>query len=84
MLNAHLDSWRDGKGSSKDLDYGPRLGTLGWMFDRYRHSAAFERVSRRSRPEYERALERLEILPTKDERLRVSAAAEDSVSARGR
>jgi hypothetical protein len=69
MLNAHLDAWRAGTGSSRVLDHGPRVGTLGWMFEPYRRSAAFERVSLRSRPEYERALERLEILPTKDGRL---------------
>jgi hypothetical protein len=84
MLNAHLDAWRDGKGSSRDLDHGPRVGTLGWMFERYRRSAAFERVSLRSRPEYERALERLEILPTKDGRLVGQLPLEDSLSAGGR
>jgi integrase len=66
MLNTNLDAWRAGKGGEKDLDRGPRFGTLGWLFERYRRSAAFERVSERSRPEYLRALQRLEDLPTKN------------------
>jgi len=68
MLNAHLDAWRRGKDGLRDLDAMPGFGTLGWLFERYRRSPAFERVSERSRPEYERALRRLEDLPTKDGR----------------
>jgi integrase len=67
-LNAHLDAWRGGRGGENNLDHGPRFGTLAWLFERYRRSAAFERVSERSRSEYLRALQRLEDLPTKDGR----------------
>jgi hypothetical protein len=65
MLNAHYDSWRKGQGVVKDLDLSPRVGTVMWLFERYRRSAAFERVSERSRPEYLRALTRIEDLPTR-------------------
>lgn len=65
MLNAHYDSWRKGQGAVKNLDLSPRVGTVMWLFERYRRSAAFERVSERSRPEYLRALTRIEDLPTR-------------------
>lgn len=65
MLNAHYDSWRQGRHAVKDLDLSPRFGTVTWLFERYRRSPAFERVSARSRPEYLRALARVEDLPTR-------------------
>ncbi len=65
LLNAHYDSWRTGRSAVRDLDLSPRFGTVVWLFERYRKSAAFERVSERSRPEYLRALARIENLPTK-------------------
>ena len=55
MLNAHLDAWRKGRGASKDLDLQPGFGTLGWLVERYKRSRAWEKVSARSRPDYERA-----------------------------
>ena len=64
-LNTHLDSWRKGRNAVKDLDLSPRFGTVMWLFERYRRSAAFERVSERSCPEYLRALARIEDLPTR-------------------
>jgi integrase len=64
-LNAHLDAWRQGRADVKGLDAGLRFGTVKWLFERYRGSAAFTRVSERSRPEYLRALSRIEELPTK-------------------
>ena len=64
-LNAHLDAWRHRREGAKDLDAGPRFGTVRWVFERYRRSAAFARVSERSQPEYLRALARIEELPTK-------------------
>lgn len=64
-LNAHLDAWRQGRGQLKGLDSGPRFGTIMWLFERYRRSPAFTRVSERSQPEYLRALARIEDLPTK-------------------
>jgi hypothetical protein len=65
QLNEHLDAWRDGRGAVKSLDVGRRFGTVAWLFERYRRSPAFERVSERSRPEYRRALARIEDVPTK-------------------
>ncbi len=65
LLNKHLDSWRQGRSDIRSLDTGSRFGTLGWLFERYRRSPAFERVSERSRPEYRRALARIEDLKTK-------------------
>jgi len=57
--------WRHGRGEAKNLDTGPRFGTVAWLFERYRRSVAFARVGTRSRPEYLRALKRIEDLPTK-------------------
>jgi hypothetical protein len=53
-LNRHLDAWREHREGLKDLDDGPRFGSLAWLFERYRRSAAFERVSQRSRPDKRR------------------------------
>lgn len=64
-LNAHLDAWRGGQTAEKSLDLSSRFGTLGWLFERYRRSPAYERVSERTRPEYMRALARIEDLETK-------------------
>jgi len=52
-------------GAAKGLDGGLRIGNVMWLFERYRRSAAFTRVSERSQPEYLRALARIEDLPTK-------------------
>jgi hypothetical protein len=49
----------------KELDLSPRFGTIAWLFERYRRSPEFERVSERSRPEYLRALARVEDLPSR-------------------
>lgn len=66
LLNKHLDAWRQGPFDVKSVDAGTRFGTLAWLFERYRRSSAFEqRVSERSRPEYRRALDRIENLKTK-------------------
>lgn len=55
-LNQHLDAWRDGRGATKDLDLQRGFGSLGWLVERYKRSAAWGKVSARSRPEYERTL----------------------------
>ena len=81
MLNRQLDAWRAGRVAVKDLDLSARFGTVAWMFERYRRSVAFERVSERSRPEYLRALARVEDVPTSDGRT-VAALAVASISAR--
>lgn len=65
VLNQLLDSWREGTAEKAAAPLGPSYGTLGWLFDRYRESAAFLRVSPRTRPEYDRALRRIEDVPTK-------------------
>lgn len=64
MFNAHYDSWRRGRRALKDLDLSPRFGTIAWLFERYWCSSASERVHERSRPEYFRALFRVEDVPT--------------------
>ncbi len=65
LLNAHIDAGRQGRTAVKSLDNGTRFGTLAWLFERYRRSPAFDRVSERSRPEYLRALARIEDIETK-------------------
>ena len=81
MLNLHLDAWRAGRAGIKCLDVGPRFGTVAWLFERYFRSPAFDRVSERSRPEYLRALRRIDDLPTLDGRT-VGLLALASISAR--
>lgn len=65
MLNAHLDDWRAGRGAVRSLDDHTKFGTVEWLFETYRQSAAFERVSERTRPVYEKAIERIVTLRTK-------------------
>lgn len=55
-LNRHLDDWRRGRGAVKDIDLQTGFGTLEWMVERYKGSRAWDKVSARSRYEYERAL----------------------------
>jgi integrase len=55
LLNQHLDAWRQGRGTTKELDLQPGFGTLGWLVERYKRGRAWEKVSARSRPDYERA-----------------------------
>ena len=80
-LNVHLDSWRAERGQPKELDLSARYGTVAWLFERYRRSAAYERVSERTRPEYVRALDRIEDVPTKDGRT-VGALSVQSITPR--
>ena len=54
-LNRHLDDWRGGRGAAKSLDLQPGFGTLEWLVERYTRSRAWEKVSNRSRYEYQRA-----------------------------
>src|SRR6476660_6428931 len=54
-LNRHLDHWRRGRDAVKDVDLQPGYGTLEWLVERYKRSRAWEKVSDRSRYEYERA-----------------------------
>jgi hypothetical protein len=59
LLNRHLDAWRRGLGTIKNLDTGPQFGTLTWLFEEYKRTAAYERVSARTRPEYDKEIKRL-------------------------
>jgi integrase len=81
MLNGHLDAWRQAKDGASDPESGPRFGTLKWVFAQYIASAAFERVSERTRPVYLRALRQLEEVPTKDNR-RVGDLAVEMITPR--
>jgi len=66
LLNAHLDSWRTGRNAIPVEEECMKFGTVSWLFDRYLKSTAFtNRASERSRNEYERALRRIEDVPTK-------------------
>ena len=57
-LNRHLDDWRHGRHAVRDLDLQPGFGTLAWLVERYKRSPAFtDKVSGRSRDEYERTLQ---------------------------
>jgi hypothetical protein len=56
-LNRHLDDWRRGRDTVKDLDLQPGFGTLDWLVQRYKNSNAWDEVSARSRYEYDRALD---------------------------
>jgi hypothetical protein len=65
LLTSYLDDWRKGRGGERASDDLRSVGTVAWLFDRYLKSAAFEqRVSKRSRYEYQRALARIEDMAT--------------------
>ena len=49
LLNASLAAWRQGQGTSRDLDHGHRYGTLAWLAERYMRSEAWKKVSERAR-----------------------------------
>ena len=55
LLNRHLDSWRQGREAPKDLDHRTDFGSMRWLVERYKRSRAWEKVSARSRGDYERA-----------------------------
>lgn len=65
-MNEALALWRMGRGGEVVAEACPRFGTVSWMFERYLRSAAYERVSKRSRYEYERAMRRIEDIPTRN------------------
>ena len=65
LLNKHLDAWREGRGAPKELDLKPDFGTLRWLVERYKRSRAWEKVSPRSRGDYERAFRLVLDHPTK-------------------
>jgi hypothetical protein len=66
-LNAHFDEWQDSRrGLPITGDRAPVYGTIRWLFQEYRRSKAYtEKVSRRSRPDYERTMMLVENIVTK-------------------
>ena len=65
LLNKHVDSWRQGRDAPKDLDHAPDFGSLRWLVERYKRSRAWEKVSVRSRADYERGFRLVVDFPTK-------------------
>jgi integrase len=53
-LNGLFDEWRAGR-EGTPVESGPRYGTVDWLFREYKVSVAYQsKVSKRSRPDYER------------------------------
>lgn len=65
LLNRHLDAWRQGRDAPKDLNLQPDFGSLRWLVERYKRSRAWEKVSERSRTEYEKVFRLVLEHPTK-------------------
>jgi len=66
-LNAHFDEWQDSRrGLPITGDRAPIYGTIRWLFQEYRRNKAYtEKVSQRSRPDYERTMILVESIVTK-------------------
>jgi hypothetical protein len=66
-LNALFDEWQDmRRGLPVTGERGPVYGTIRWLFQEYRRSKAYtEKVSPRSRPDYERTMQTVENIATK-------------------
>ena len=66
-LNAQFDEWQDvRRGLPITGERVPIYGSIRWLFQEYRRSKAFtEKVSARSRPDYERTMQLLEGIVTK-------------------
>ncbi len=66
-LNAHFDEWQDlRRGLPVAGERAPIYGTVRWLFQEYRRSKAYtEKVSARSRPDYERTMLLVEDVITK-------------------
>lgn len=59
-LNGFLDAWRLDRDIDPAIKVSPSFGTIDWWVDRYYRSAAFKgKVSKRSKPDYRRALRRI-------------------------
>ena len=69
-LNAHFDEWQDlRRGLPVTGERAPVHGTIRWLFQEYRRSKAYlEKVSIRSRPDYERTMQIVESVETKERR----------------
>jgi hypothetical protein len=82
-LNRHLDDWRRGRGTVKDIDLQPGFGTLEWLVERYKGSNAWkDKVSPRSRYEYDRAF-KLVLRHQLTSGAELGSAALEEISARG-
>jgi hypothetical protein len=66
-LNARMDEWHAiRRGLPITGERAPIYGTLRWLFQEYRRSAAYlEKVAVRSRPDYERTMQLVESIVTK-------------------
>jgi len=66
-LNAQFDEWQDiRRGLPLIGERAPIYGTIRWLFQEYRRSKAYtEKVSPRSRPDYERTMLLVENIVTK-------------------
>jgi integrase len=65
MLNGLLDAWRSSKGVRLP-EADRRFGSVAWAFKEYMNTDAFRRdVSERSKPEYRRAMQRIEDVVTR-------------------
>jgi hypothetical protein len=65
QLNAHLDDWRDGKGTERSLDASRRFGTVDWWLETYGRSPAFEKLKARTKPSYRYQLRLLAEIKTR-------------------
>ena len=61
-LNAQFDEWQDmRRGLPITGEHAPIYGSIRWLFQEYRRSKAYtEKVSLRSRPDYERTMQLVE------------------------
>ena len=66
-MNARLDEWHAiRRGLPVTGERAPIYGTIRWLFQEYRRSAAYlEKVAIRSRPDYERTMQFVEDIVTK-------------------
>ena len=66
-LNAQFEEWQDARrGLPVTGERGPIYGSIRWLFEEYRRSKAYtEKVSLRSRPDYERTMQLVEDMVTK-------------------
>ena len=66
-LNALFDEWDTARhGLPVTGERAPIYGTIRWLFQEYRRSKAYlEKVSKRSRPDYERTMQLIEGITTK-------------------
>lgn len=81
FLNHQLDAWRLRPESPPDLDSRGDMGSLDWLVERYKRSRAWEKVSARSRVEYQKVFDLILLYQTKTGG-RLGQVAAASMSAR--